>query len=356
MKLEQYRAELDALRFSDEQKLRMIDRLMAAQEAAPARRPRRLHRVPLLAVLLAALLLTAGGFAVKLVSDWFAPHYGSQHGEIINELGTLIGAHDSDDGITISADAIIGDRHRIRIACTVSRDNGEALTEEMFGQEFGALNYGLRIKTGAYDASNIRSSSGSSQIRFEDTDPGDDRFQMYLLTDTSRKITGDECELFIWTEDPEVEREERVRKSEWSMKFDYTFVDHTVDLADERTFPTEMGEVVLDIFEVSPFGIYLEGHPVDRIHAHDVRDRWIERNPGSSLLKSNGAEIWLYTPGDVVMHRKDGTSEVVKWSENGNGMADNYITYFQTKWDFEELTAMDDIAGITINGVTVEMP
>ena len=357
MKLERYRAELDALRFSDEQKEHMIDRLMAAQEAAPIRRPLRLHRVPLLAALLAALLLlTAGGFAVKLVSDWFAPHYGDQHGAVIDTLGTLIGTHDSDDGITISADAIIGDRHRIRIACTVSRNNGEALTEEMFFKEFGGPEYGLQIKTGAYDASNRTSSSGSSQIRFADTDPNDDHFQMYLLSDTSRKITGDVCELVIWTADPSLPRDEQVRTAEWSMKFDYMFVDHTVDLADERTFPTEMGEVMLDILEVSPFGIYFEGHPVDRIHAQDVRDRWIELHPDVPFEKSKATDQSLYMPTDVVLHRKDGTSEEVKWSARSNGMESNYITYFQTRWDFEELILMEDIASITINGVTVELP
>ena len=79
MKLEQYRAELDGLRFSEEDKDRMMDRLMIAQEGASAPHAHaRLRRVPMLAVLLAALLLfTAGGFAVRMVSDGFAPRYGA---------------------------------------------------------------------------------------------------------------------------------------------------------------------------------------------------------------------------------------------------------------------------------------
>ena len=140
------------------------------------------------------------------------------------------------------------------------------------------------------------------------------------------------------------------------MQFDYTFVDHAVDLADERTFPTEMGEVMLDILEVSPFGIYLEGHPVDRIHSHDVRDRWIELHPDVPFEKSKATDQSLYMPTDIVMHRKDGTSESVQWSARSDGRESNYITWFQMRWDFEEMILPEDIESITINGVTVELP
>ena len=346
MKLEQYRAELDALRFSDEQKLRMIDRLMAAQEAASARRPRRLHRVPLLAVLLAALLLTAGGFAVKLVSDWFAPRYGAADHGLINEVGAIVGASDTHEGVTITVDAIMGDRHTMQIAFTVSRDDGTPMTRDTFEDEFGRV---------YPDWKSWFTGGGSDVTHFADVDEHDNRFEMYHTIHRDRLWMAKMVTIKVTNQHAPTElrpEEEHV----WTISFWADYPDCTVELDCDQTIPTKMGEATIDQLEVSPLGIYLKGHYEESITKQMILESMRTLDPDSVDLQQGWTDSAYYIPEDFTVGLKDGTMQSIVEKGGGSTFGDGVLRRFYRRVDFSGLIDTDDIASISINGVTVELP
>ena len=107
-KLFEYQQDLDVLRFTDAQKQAIADRAArAAGESAP-RRCRPLLQAGLLAACLAlALVVGAGATGVlKSAGEIFAPIFGGSvaQTEVIDKIGRPIGASDTSNGVTITAD------------------------------------------------------------------------------------------------------------------------------------------------------------------------------------------------------------------------------------------------------------
>lgn len=70
------------------------------------------------------------------VSNLFAPLFGTAQTEIIDNIGTPIGAFVSADGYTLSADAVIGDRHNMAVIYTLRRDDGKPITEDLYFKQW----------------------------------------------------------------------------------------------------------------------------------------------------------------------------------------------------------------------------
>ena len=125
----EYKSELDRLAFTPAQKEDMAARLCAAaQRSADAPKPRRRSRSAVIAVAVAACLCVAAGAtgATKLAGDVFVPVFGAANTEIVNKIGHPIGASATDGGVTITADAIIGDAHHYAIVYTIAKADGSA--------------------------------------------------------------------------------------------------------------------------------------------------------------------------------------------------------------------------------------
>ena len=128
-----YNSALDELRFSDEAKSRMVNRLMAAAEQpeqpVAIHRVRRFPRIAAVGVA-AALVLSIGAGATgvfKSASDAFAGVFGpTADTEIIDQIGRPIGASDTSNGVTVTADAILFDGYNYLISYTLEKEDGSA--------------------------------------------------------------------------------------------------------------------------------------------------------------------------------------------------------------------------------------
>ena len=114
---------LDSLDQLDDELLLEADQ---ARQQRPRRRlPRGLTAAACVAlVLLATLTVEAQSGAV---SSLLAPLFGGTRTEIVDHIGSPIGASVSADGYTITADAIIGDRYNLAVVYTLTRDDGQPL-------------------------------------------------------------------------------------------------------------------------------------------------------------------------------------------------------------------------------------
>ena len=178
-----YRDSMDRLHFTQEQKQEMVDRLMEAGPVSSVRRPLRFRRFAAVGVAAAlALSLGVAGATGALGSagDAFAGLFGGgpAETEIIDRIGYPIGASATSNGVTITADAIMGDTYSYAIVYSIRRDDGSPLVSDetlAAGAERDGLlplrfrNYGTQVRTSGGGA------HGSSW--FYDADPADNAIQ-----------------------------------------------------------------------------------------------------------------------------------------------------------------------------------
>lgn len=184
--MKQYKDTMDELRFTPEQKAHMVDRLMESAQASP-RRPHSFRRVAVVGVA-AALVLSVGVAGATGVLEEVGERFSSLFGpatqtEVIDQIGYPIGASVSADGITITADAIVGDTHSYAIVYSISREDGQPLvtqatldgSEEYEGRlPLSFEEYDLR-PTGPLDS--LSSGGGGGFSHFYNADPTDNAIQ-----------------------------------------------------------------------------------------------------------------------------------------------------------------------------------
>ena len=135
----EYQESLNSLRFTDEQKEAIARRAAEAarqqtRQARPAhRRPvRRMALVAAAAVLVLAMGTAGATGILRSAVEVFSPLFGGAPAqtEIIDQIGYPVGASDTDNGVTVTADAVMGDAYNAVIVYTISRDDGTALLPE----------------------------------------------------------------------------------------------------------------------------------------------------------------------------------------------------------------------------------
>ena len=106
-----YKAELNQLRFTPEEKASMTERLLsAAQKTGSVQKPRRRWKRSAVAAVAAVACLCVGAGAVgvtKLASDTFSPVFGSAETEIVDKIGHPIGASATAGGVTIDRKSVV---------------------------------------------------------------------------------------------------------------------------------------------------------------------------------------------------------------------------------------------------------
>ena len=126
-----YRETMDELRFTEQEKEAMVDRLL---ERGGSRRKGLNLRCAAVAVAAAAVLTVGAGAAVVLTpaGEVFASVLGGAPAqtEILDWMGVPVGASDTHNGVTITADAIMGDTYSYAIVYSIRRDDGSPLVSD----------------------------------------------------------------------------------------------------------------------------------------------------------------------------------------------------------------------------------
>ena len=128
--MKDYLSQFDALRFSPEEKQAMVESLLAA---APETRRRVSHKkrvhVLIAAVIAAALCAACASGAVQAAIQSLSFFLGNQpeQTQVLGEMAQPIGASVTDNGVTLTVDAVLGDANSYAILYTLSRDDGGPL-------------------------------------------------------------------------------------------------------------------------------------------------------------------------------------------------------------------------------------
>jgi len=260
-----YRREYDKLHFSQEEKQEMTRRLLAAyEEKNQARRPVRLPRRGALiaAAVLALLTVTAGATgALGSAGEALAGFFGSAPAqtEIIDRIGYPIGTSDTDDGVTITAQAILADRYSYAVVYDIQREDGAPLTDRLADWEGDLSVLPFHFRRGDLGVSLPGQWGGAhGSSHFYDADPSDPAVQYVETMTLDRPIQPGTAKVtfreLIWFDDQTGE-EIPVAEGKWTIRFDFAYEDLSLDLPAGQSFRLNGMDATLDAVTLSPLSL-----------------------------------------------------------------------------------------------------
>ncbi|WP_455583119.1 DUF4179 domain-containing protein [Dysosmobacter sp.] len=338
----EYTTALDGLRFTPEQKTRLAAR--AAAGAAPCRHSRRsLGRAALIAACLAAALMVGAGAAgvLKPAVDVFAPLFGGSAAqtEIIDKIGYPVGASDTDNGVTVTADAIMGDQYNACIVFTFSRDDGQALLPA--GANAKNL---LAGGVGGADM-NVRGGSHGSSW-FVDEDPADSTLQMVQVISSDVPLIGCTATarfhgLFGW--DDAAGQSVPLVEGEWAFKFSVNYEDSSVTLGGGETFTQDGICFTINAITLSPVACRVD-------YTADSAVVWSDA-PSGRQSDADRREMERYLENvEILLTRTDGT--VLDLSSAGGSISpEGEHTGCVKSLVLDEIVPLDEVESICVGGI-----
>jgi hypothetical protein len=334
-----YRKELEQLQFTSEQKQQMIAALTKEDQSefsASKHHRRPFVKIAILsAAALGVLVVGAGATgALKSLPEAFAGIFSEEQTEVADQIGYPIGAMATSNGVTITADAILGDAYNACMVYTIQREDGQPLTTNVEGLQFEDSDMNMTGMGGA---------SGYSY--FFDQDPNDNAIQ-YV-----ESISGDEplkkgtvkVEFKNLTQtrlDDSDSGTKTLVEGDWKLKFQVNYEDSTVALPAGQTFQQDGMHFAIEELSLSKVGIRVH-YTVDQklpCKTSDEKQRELEdkiftnmtiqivKKDGTILDASNLGGFW--TP-------EDGKTDCLK-----SGM-------------LPEIISLDEVESVIVGGVTV---
>lgn len=363
----EYNDALNELQFSPETKARMVDTLVAlkqdaaddASEQQPAVRATRggKRRLRYVAAVAAAVVVTLGvggaayaSGALRTVANVFDDLFGGAPAqtEVIDKIGRPIGASASSNGVTITADAIIGDKDNCVLVFSVSKDDGTAF-EGLEPLESGILPLGFEAPSST-QIDGMRASGGSSY--FYDADPSDNTIQYVEQTsvDTldNAGIIGCAARVELRNLSVRGDGEERtLAEGVWKLKFAINYEDTSVSLGAGQSFEMNGMQATVDEMSISPIAITVR-YTVDGVM------QWEDQADGQ-MSDHNSAEVERFA-APVLITKRDGTVIDIANGASSTERLDNGTTACRKGIIFTEVMNLDDIVSITVGDAIIALP
>lgn len=341
----EYKETMDSLHFTAEQKAALAARAAetaAKAEAQPRRHRRPLGRTAVLAACLAVVLAVSAGAtgALKTAVEAFSGIFGGSAAqtEIIDKIGYPVGASDTSGGVTITADAVMGDRYNAVIVYTISRDDGAALLPEGMEETM------LLVNGGGSDLNVLGGVHGSSYFVVED--PAASSIQMVETRSSDVPLndcvaTADFENLWYW--DEEANQPVAYAEGRWKLRFDVKYEDSAVKLGGGETFSQDGMTFTVDGVTVSPVA-----YKVD--YTVDSEVVWSESESGREATEDR-IQIERHLENvEILLTKTDGT--VIDLSNAGGSLDPESGTTVCSKGEvFEEIIPMEEMESISVGGI-----
>lgn len=338
----EYKQSLDGLRFTEEQKQTLAARAAQTAKRTPRRR-RPILRAALAAAVMAAVLVVGAGAtgllktAVESFGDIFGG--GTAQTEVIDKIGRPIGASDTDNGVTITADAIIGDQYNAAIVCTIRRDDGTSLLPEgtdarsLLMGGFGGIS--LNVPGGSHGSSRfVTDEADRSAVQLVQTVSADTPITKCTATAEFKDLCG-------W--DDEAGEAVSLVEGHWKLRFDVDYEDSSVALGGGGTFEQDGMTFTVDTVTVSPIAIQV---------AYTVDSEVVWSNaPSGREAEEDRLQMQRYFENvEILLVKKDGT--VVDLSGSGGSVKPARGTTVCAKGGvFDEIIPLEEMASISVGGI-----
>lgn len=330
-----YRESMNELQFSPQQKQEMIDRLMT-QSA----RPPRGHAIPLrrvcalgaAAVLTGALCLGAAASGVlKPVAQAFGAVFGTAPAqtEIIDWIGYPLDASATVDGVTVQADAIIGDTYSYAIVYSIYREDGQPITADPDPNRDGAL--ALRFGEWDTDVGHMGGMHGTAW--FFDEDPADNAVQFVQLLTADAPLEPGTATVHLADLKQGIGEDAVIlAEGNWELRFAFAFEDSSLELPGGQSFSVNGEPAVLNSISISPLSFRID-YTVD-----------------TALQPENNSTA--LTPQSVYLTLTDG-SRIDLTGFGGGVRPEGDSLRCELSGVFDQILPLDTIESITIGEVTI---
>ena len=345
-----YKKEMSELRFTENQKKTLAEAAAsAAGKTAKRRRP--VFRTALIAAAMAAVLVMGSSAAGILPApvDVFAPLFGGAvaQTEVIDKIGHPIGASDSAGGITITADAIMGDEYNAVIVYTLSRDDGERFFPE------GESLDNRMLMIGGFGGASWARGGAHGGAWFVDEDPDDDRIQYVETVSSDVSLTkGTARSEFedLRCMDPEADQDEILYPGKWKLRFEVDYEDCSVRLGGGETFSQDGINFTIDEVTVSPIAFRV-------VYTSDSAAVW-SNAPSGREDPEDAPKMKRYLDNiEILLTKTDGT--VIDFSNSGGCVSPDYeagVSHCTKGEVLDEIIPLEELESIRVGGVTYEIP
>ena len=345
-----YKKEMSELRFTEIQKKALAEAAASAART-PAKRRRPVFRTALIAAAMAAVLVVGSSAAGILPSpaEIFAPLFGgaAAQTEVIDKIGRPIGASDTDNGITITAEAIMGDQYNAVIVYTLTRDDGERFLPEGKGLDETYLMMG-----GYGGASWVRGGAHGGSW-FVDEDPEDNQIQLVETASSNVAMTKGTAnasfeDLQYWN--AETEQAELLYPGKWKLRFEVDYEDCSVRLGGGETFSQDDMNFTIDELTISPIAVRVA-------YTADMAVVWSDAPSGRQSPEDAPKAQRFLENIEILLTKTDGT--VIDLGGSGGRVSPDYeagVSHCSKGQVFDEIIPLEDMASISVGGVAYEIP
>ena len=345
-----YKKEMSELRFTENQKKALAEAAASAART-PAKRRRPVFRTALIAAAMAAVLVVGSSAAGILPSpaEIFTPLFGgaAAQTEVIDKIGRPIGASDTDNGITITAEAIMGDQYNAVIVYTLTRDDGERFLPE--GKSLDETH----LMMGGYGGASWVKGGAHGGSWFVDEDPEDNQIQLVETASSNVAMTKGTAnasfeDLQYWN--AETEQAELLYPGKWKLRFEVDYEDCSVRLGGGETFSQDGLTFTIDEVTVSPIA-------VRAAYTADEAVVWSDSPSGRQDPQDARQSQRYFENVEVLLTKTDGT--VLDLSNAGGSISPDYdtgISLCAKGQVLEEIIPLAELQSISVGGVVYEIP
>lgn len=367
-----YRHALEHISFTDNAKQHMANSIaqsVASSDAATAqsnfngtRRKPRIARHPVrtvarIAAVTAVLAIVIGGAGtamatgvLPLPSDMLSDIFDgpASQTEIIDRIGRPVGASCSNNGVTVTADAIMGDKDMVTIAYTLTFDDPAALKKLSEPGENGTI-------AGSVDGNVYVDGEhgGQGQSWLIDKNPNDSSIQYFAQFSVEspglmgRTVRTHINSLVVPRAGKELPEYKKILTGPWDLKFQLNYEDTSVTIPAPKSVNFNGTKATIQEATVSCVGVSVR-YNIDRSIEHDNNSGKMSQNMEESMdAVGNIPLIVTFKDG----HVEDATSHSGYFANK----LDNGTTDVHKTWLFSQVCDTDKIASVQIGDTVIPM-
>lgn len=367
-----YRHALEHISFTDNAKQHMANSIaqsVASSDAATAqsnfngtRRKPRIARHPVrtvarIAAVTAVLAIVIGGAGtamatgvLPLPSDMLSDIFDgpASQTEIIDRIGRPVGASCSNNGVTVTADAIMGDKDMVTIAYTLTFNDPAALKKLSEPGENGTI-------AGSVDGNVYVDGEhgGQGQSWLIDKNPNDSSIQYFAQFSVEspglmgRTVRTHINSLVVPRAGKELPEYKKILTGPWDLKFQLNYEDTSVTIPAPKSVNFNGTKATIQEATVSCVGVSVR-YNIDRSIEHDNNSGKMSQNMEESMdAVGNIPLIVTFKDG----HVEDATSHSGYFANK----LDNGTTDVHKTWPFSQICDTDKIASVQIGDTVIPM-
>lgn len=367
-----YRHALEHISFTDNAKQHMANSIaqsVASSDAATAqsnfngtRCKPRIARHPVrtvarIAAVTAVLAIVIGGAGtamatgvLPLPSDMLSDIFDgpASQTEIIDRIGRPVGASCSNNGVTVTADAIMGDKDMVTIAYTLTFDDPAALKKLSEPGENGTI-------AGSVDGNVYVDGEhgGQGQSWLIDKNPNDSSIQYFAQFSVEspglmgRTVRTHINSLVVPRAGKELPEYKKILTGPWDLKFQLNYEDTSVTIPAPKSVNFNGTKATIQEATVSCVGVSVR-YNIDRSIEHDNNSGKMSQNMEESMdAVGNIPLIVTFKDG----HVEDATSHSGYFANK----LDNGTTDVHKTWPFSQVCDTDKIASVQIGDTVIPM-